>query len=365
MKRGLLWVLAAVLTVAGIAALSLYALETSPVTPPLGPPTVDGGAPEPEDGGAAPVPVPVPMDAGTEASWQPFPAGPLREKAVAFQIVILPVKKSLQRVEATVTRAAKAHYPGLKVVTRKDAEVPAPGVAATELKLEGLSYPEVKLLGRDLDHDTQVYLSRAQKALVLEFHLEPSAAFRELQQAYRVALAVAFPIQAVLYDGEAREYLSPREFEARRVNGWGDQLPQVPLQIAIHAFAGRDGHRSVTFGMSKLGLPDVLVDRHPPELAGPMATVINLVAQTLLEGGALASAGELTLDIERLQEPRVREEMKKLMRGNAKGATTVKVGFGEPGERDPQNRLLELRFPEGEAARRAELDRVIRELFGG
>lgn len=366
MRRWLGWVVVAVLVVGGIAVLSVYALGTSPVTPPLGPPTLDGGSPAGPDAGraedAAGDAGPAEPDGGT--AFAPFPAGPLREGTVSFQIVILPVKKGLQRASEIVGRAARAHFPGLKVVSRKEAEVPAPGLAVYELKLEGLAYSELKLLGRDLSDDTQVALTRAKKALVLEFHLPVTPDLASLRKAHTVALAVAMPIQAVLYDAEAREYLSAREFDLRRIRGWGERYPQAPLQISIHAFATRAGQRSITHGMARLGLPDLTLVDHPPELAGAVATVLNLAAQHLLEAGALPEAGKLALRIDGLEEPKVREEMRRLMRGNARGQVAVAAGWLEPGERDPQNRILELYFDAQGQARRGQLEAVLRELFG-
>lgn len=372
MKPALRWVLSSVVVLAAIAGLSLYALRTSPVTPPLGAPTTDGGTTGGVDAGEARPGVTGGglvidsgtggvVDGGTASALQPFPAGELREREVAFQIAILPIRTSLRRPVDTVQKIAKREFPQLRIVTRPDKDTPAPSLYVSEAKVDGISFQEITLFGRDLDHNSRVLLTRAKKALVLEFHLSPDASFEDLRRAHAIAHAVAAPVSAAIFDGETREYFSPAEWKLRRVSSWGEKLPQLPLQISIQASATPGGQRSVTFGMAKFGLPDVLIPEHPAHLRGPLATVINLVVQTLLERGELAREGRLVVDVETLQEPTIREEMKKLMRGNAAGETELVVGLSAPSERDPQNRLMELSFGDDPGVAQ---ERTIRELFG-
>jgi len=361
MKPWLRWVLFALLVVGVIAAISLYALRTSPVTPPLGSPSLsptgvagaDAGHPEAMDAG---------LDAGSARLLQPFPAGPLKEEEVAFQVALLTVKQPLRRPEATLRRVALREFPQLRIVTRAETEVAPPSVYVSEARLEGLSYAELTLFGRDLDQNTRIALTKTRRVLILEFHLKPGARFEEVRRAHQVAHALAATSDAALYDGETREYFSQREWRRRRIQSWGPKLPQVPLNISIQTRPVPGGQRTVTYGMAKFGLPDVLIDRHSAQSGKALATVVNLVCQTLLERSALAGEGRLALEVSTLEEPQVREEMLKLMRGNAAGQVEVPVGLTAPHDRDPQNRLLELAFNPVDPAPGQE--QVIRALFG-
>lgn len=360
MKPWLRWALFALLLVAVIAALSIYSLGTSPVTPPLVAPRVDAGVPS-EDAPAVAPSGPA-TDGGSTRLLQPYPAGPLREQEVAFQVALLTLKEPLRRPEAALRRLVQREFPQLKVVTRPEMEVAPPSVYVSEARLEGLSFNEVTLFGRDLDHNTRVALTKVRKVLILEFHLLPGSSFDQVRRAHRIAHALGAPARAVLFDGETREYFSLREWKQRRIDSWGPTLPLVPLNISIQTHPVPGGQRTVTYGMAKFGLPDVLIDRHPPENGRALATVVNLICQTLVERAALAGEGKLELAVATLEEPSVRQEMLGLMRGNAAGRVELPVGLSAPRDRDPQNRLLELAFDPADPSPAQQ--QVIRALFG-
>ncbi len=94
-----------------------------------------------------------------------------------------------------------------------------------------------------------------------------------------------------------------------------------------------------------------------------LATVMNLVAQALVERGRLDAPSRLTLRISDLRQPTLQANTRKLMRGNAAGETTLILGALAAEEGDPPNRLLQIAFGDGEAGTVA-MRATLRGLFG-
>jgi uncharacterized protein YegJ (DUF2314 family) len=102
--------------------------------------------------------------------------------------------------------------------------------------------------------------------------------------------------------------------------------------------------RSHTIGMSKLGLPDVVVDGHRTSERRPVGNLLNLVCQWMVEHGALGRAGELELDLRAIRADELREANVSHLLANARRRTVITVARAVHQEGDADNRELELTF---------------------
>src|SRR6185436_6357655 len=100
--------------------------------------------------------------------------------------------------------------------------------------------------------------------------------------------------------------------------------------------------RAVTLGMAKFGLPDVVVESFTASLSNSMASLVDLVCQTLLERGRLESPGRLTLDVDGLADTDLKKTLIQSMRPNAQRKAEIRVAVGKRAEGDPENRLIEI-----------------------
>lgn len=366
------WLVFGGIGVAAGVALSLVALRDSPISAPRTGDAVPEQAALPGAGGA---PAAI-ADAGEaprtsqgiteiQLNFQPVPAEDLRDPETSFQLVLLPLQRSRVSPQERVTALARKVFPGLKV-QRSDRPVTArPAVLVGELNAPGISAGELELFGRGLSAQQQSDLGRTIRATVLEFHLARERPLAQLRQVEALAAAVAEQAGAVLYDVETREYFSTRAWRERRVEGWSGDFPQVPTEIAIVTHPSAGERRSLTYGMAKFGLPDLVLPRHGTEegFSKAMATVLTLTAQLLVEKGRVDSAGQLRIRIDDVQHPGVRAELRAMKRGNARGETQLNLGVAKPMDNDPANRLLEVVFAPGEDGQRA-MQQAISDLFG-
>ena len=358
MRPALRWWIVAAVVIAAAVALSLYAIRKSPVAPSQG--ERDAGAnaagPAAEGPGAA--------DAGAAPlSFEPLPEGDLHDPEPSFQVVLLPLKKLTIDGISTARALAKTSFPGLRVQRGTTPVASRPALLVGEVNTPAISNEELQVFGRGLNDALRGQVAPARRSLVLEFHLEGAKVLPELRQSETLVRELAGAARAIIFDGETHEYFTLAAWEDRRIAAWTGELPQVPQHVLIEASAHGRAQGSVTFGMSRFGLPDFVAGDYPPALRGALATVLNLAAQTLVERGRVDSPGRLWLDIAHLQEPHVREAMQKLMRGNARGRAELLLGIAEVPQGDPHPRLIAVELGRGEAAR-GSLEAILRGLFG-
>lgn len=352
-------------------ALSLFALRDGPVSAPRTGAAVPAPGDAAPDAGAAVVEA---ADAGERSSpgiteiqlnFQPVPAEDLRDPETTFQLVVLPVERRSGAAFDRVVASARKAFPGLRVQRADRPVTVRPALQVGEMNAPGIPAGELELFGRGLTSQQRLVLGRPMRATVLEVHLAKDQPLAQLRKVELLAVLAAEELRGVLYDVETREYFSPAAWRERRVEGWSGDLPQVPTEIAIVTHPSSGERRSLTYGMARFGLPDLVLPRHGSEetFAKAMATVLTLTAQLLVERGRVDAAGVMTLRIDDVQHPGVRAELRALQRGNAKGETQVNLGVAKPLENDPPNRLLELVFAPGADGDRA-MQKVISELFG-
>lgn len=98
--------------------------------------------------------------------------------------------------------------------------------------------------------------------------------------------------------------------------------------------------------------------------ASNMASIVNLLCQTLVEAPGKAGASELTLSIEAIENPSMRSRYDRSFREGAKRKTTLSLGAGKREKGDADNPLLEIRFSGPERKRQERQQAMLTEFFG-
>jgi uncharacterized protein YegJ (DUF2314 family) len=215
---------------------------------------------------------------------------------------------------------------------------------------EGLSY-----VGRGLGPEQAKAAAASKGALVMTWFLAGDPGHASLREAQTVALEQAKRLGGFVWDETTRQMFSLDTWQKERIDGWDGDLPDVRQHVNIHYYATDGGrHRAITLGMEKLGLPDLVLSDVPLLQSERMATVIDAVAQVLVEGALLQPGGVLELDLRAIRHAAAHDAIigRSGPRATLRGRVELVPVEGEEG--DPDNRLAELRFPGYPGASAAE-----------
>jgi uncharacterized protein YegJ (DUF2314 family) len=165
-----------------------------------------------------------------------------------------------------------------------------------------------------------------------------------LRAANSFAEALARRTGGLLWDEETREVFTPDEWHRKRIQPWTNGIPDLSKHTTIHAYKSDEYVRAITLGMSKVGLPDLVVERFSWSLDRTMGHLINLFCQSMAEGAIIQTSGQYDLDIRTIQNKEVREPQVSSLKSNATAVAHLVLREGKWEEGDPKNRLIEITF---------------------
>jgi uncharacterized protein YegJ (DUF2314 family) len=293
------------------------------------------------------------------APGQPVPAGsPLAaQAAMHFAIFFLPRAKGDARGE--LVEHLRALRPPIEVVVDGDPRASSHAVVR-QPPIADFRPPDRRILeyaGRGLSEAEVSAVQASQEVVTVELVAERARMHLLHRDAMAIMLEVASKSGGLLWDEDTRQLFS-RDAWRERTAAWTGLLPHAPSLFAIHSY--RDGElvRVVTLGLAKLGLPDLVVEHVAPNSAQTMATLINLLAQTMVDGAIIQHGGLIEVDSASVPD-------------KAGGPTypgarlSLALVGGTRDEGDADNRLWQIAFPPGPADRLQERqDAVLKQLFG-
>jgi uncharacterized protein YegJ (DUF2314 family) len=241
-----------------------------------------------------------------------------------------------------------------------DALPVAPFVVAGMATADELSPPDaetVRYFGRGLSPGDGEAVQKSELALATMFSGAGRDRLRVLRAALEVMLAVAAETGGLIWDHDSRELYSSAAWNAR-VARWTEDMPLAQSLFTIHTYRDGELFRMVSIGLGRFGLPDLVVDQVAGESADAMGSLINVTAQTLLQGGAVEEGGRLAIDLARLPN-----QIELLEAGTGRATVTLTIGQRQEGDAD--NRLWEITFS-GDATRgvQAQQDAFLSAFFG-
>ena len=195
-----------------------------------------------------------------------------------------------------------------------------------------VDYLEHKGFGLTPEQSTQVQDSST--VLVLDFFIVKPKDYSYLVAANELALAVASATNGFIWDEETRELFSPKSWR------------NVRLPVESFVFANTSMHayqlpsknfRTVSFGMRKLGAPDVMITEFTTPLWEPVSEMMRFLVYQLAVPGPLKSKRSWTGD-----------ELKTILKLEAPAKEIPRLALipapSEPG--DPRNTILTVDFLE-------------------
>jgi uncharacterized protein YegJ (DUF2314 family) len=190
----------------------------------------------------------------------------------------------------------------------------------------------------------------------------PATGARTLRAFTALVGALASELDAVVYDMETRDLWSARSWAEKRAGGFDGELPVAARHITIHSYAVDGGIRSVTLGMAKLGLPDVAMIGYTH--GRDTWSLVNAVCQWMVENRAVATGGQIPLDLRKLRAATFRDPLLANLGRGATGAAEIRIGVAERQEGDAENRLMQLTFEGSPGAPAERQMRVLTQIFG-
>ncbi|MEO1436005.1 MAG: DUF2314 domain-containing protein, partial [Bacteroidota bacterium] len=170
----------------------------------------------------------------------------------------------------------------------------------------------------------------------------------------------------ILWDEFTRECFTPQYWTDFRIPEALESVPDMSKHMVMH-FYQESGEfcRLITLGMSKFGLPDIVVENLSCYSGTEWYFLVNLIAQRMLEKPILGKNNQLTVDINQVQNQALKTVLQENMVDGATGKATIKLAPGTPKSGDPENTLVELIFKDSESTNAQILqDNLIAQVFG-
>ena len=290
------------------------------------------------------------LAAGTAAAGSAAPVvdGPAVAAQVSFEIAIFyPAHPSVDPKTALRTRLAAAGMP--RLVEHPERSVQAPAVAGLWIAHAAKDYEPpsldmLKYFARGLSPEQSAGLAKAGEAYVMDFVHPGKDRMAALRNAQVLAEQVARDTNGLLWDADTREAFSPDKWHERRVLGWEGDLPDVLRHTVMHFYRDGQTFRAVTLGMGKFGEPDLVIEDMLASDSRGLGEVVNVVAQSLVEGAHTDAKGQLVLTLQRSRHTGVNKWEGEDLKANARKTAALLLVHGVPQDGDADNRLVRIAF---------------------
>ena len=208
-------------------------------------------------------------------------------------------------------------------------------------------------------------LQKSTRALILDFAHPRTNVWIGLRNAARLVDEIATKTNGLVWDEETREIFTPEAWRQRRLAQSTQEIPRVSNQTAIHFYNTGHSLRSITLGMAKMGLPDLIVDDMSESSTNQIGNLINLVSQALAEGEPIPTSQQFRIVLAQIRNADMRDEMLKSLKANAAGDGCLTLIPGKWEQGDPHNKLIQLTFekyPGNDVS--AKQERMLASFFG-
>ncbi len=233
----------------------------------------------------------------------------------------------------------------------------------TDIQPPNMDY--LAYFGRGLSRHQGESIQQAKLALIIDYAYPRGMQFKGLKLADKMSYDIANAYGATLWDVETRELFVPEQWKEKRLQAWEGVLPVVEDHIVIHAYKKGNYVRAVSLGMAKFGLPDIVVNDFLWSESRAMSNLINLLAQSLVEGKRPLGDGTLKVNIDGLADTHFKKTLQQSLIENAVPAVNISTGVAIREEGDPENYLMEVLFDNvNGASLQARQEQLLGQLFG-
>jgi uncharacterized protein YegJ (DUF2314 family) len=206
------------------------------------------------------------------------------------------------------------------------------------------SRESLEQLGHGLSPEQIEELQKVTQAVALDFAYSKEHVWDGMRSALELTAALARETDGVVWDEQTSEVFTPTAWEEVRLGEWTDGVPDMGTQTVMHDYQKDQYMRAITIGMSKFGLPDIVMQGFSRSSSHDMEQIVNLFEQALAEGAKMDGPSEFDLKVKAVKNAKVREAHLKSLRTNGTGVAQLSLREGTWEEGDPQNRLVEITF---------------------
>ncbi len=233
----------------------------------------------------------------------------------------------------------------------KEQEVPKEGLAlavsrVTDARTSLLlsSANSLRRYGHGLDAAQAEAMARTDQAVVLDFGYRGKHAWDGLKAATLLTSRLAHETGGLIWDAESREAFTPATWDETRLDSWTEDVPSVSRYFVVHAYQDGEYVRAVSVGLTKIGLPDLVVEPTSWSKSDSIGLLINLLAQALAEGQVVGPGGRFDLDLRKIRNARVRDPQLKSIKKGGTGVARLVLRQAARAKGDAENRLVAITF---------------------
>lgn len=282
----------------------------------------------------------------------PFPAGAPMTDSIHFtySVYLLPGHSNGKQLIAFSNQLLRTQHKDLNLVK----EIPEQAdhlersfisVHLEDKVQENYAPPTLESLryrGEGLSARQEGQLQKSREAIILQFAYPKEHVWDSLLSATHLAEDLARKTGGLILDEETRQVFTPEAWHTRRLASWTGNIPELANQFTIDIYPTDEYMRAITLGMTKFGLPDLVIQEIPHSSTKQAEDLIDIFAQTMAEGAIVPSSGKFKLDIHRIRNDRLRNSELKSLQEHASGTACLLLKPGKREEGDPENRLMEL-----------------------
>ena len=278
----------------------------------------------------------------------PIPAGDLMDEKVLFEYAIYFSKENVKS-KSEVENWIKQKYPQFEILNslHEPEKVKATQLVLFEVENVKTDYtaPDVgylKYSGRGLDAQQKELIQKSESVLLFFFMYEKDKMISAIRDANQMMSDLCENDKNFIWDEETRECFTKDYWDEYRLID-GKEI-NITEQFTIHMYQNSDYCRAISLGMMKFGLPDICIEEISCNSSGSMASLINLTAQTIFENPVVKKDGRLPLDINKIHNKELKNQLLNTLEENAKKKAEIKIVTGVAEEGDPDNSLIEIAF---------------------
>lgn len=283
------------------------------------------------------------------AGWAAAPAAKKEEiPAIHYQFAVFPLQDCGGNPLAVARDLVRKNLRNFKM--RAPTHDPAvPHVEILFIKDARATYPPpdaelIQYFGRGLTEKDAQDLQNSKTALVLNFSHSKEHALTGMRDALAYTERLASHCKGLIWDDITREIFTPAAWHEKRIQAWAEDGPEIAQHTVIHAYKNTEFIRAVTLGMQKFHLPDLVINDFVWSNNHQMGDLINLIGQTLLEGGKLEQDLSISLNIGKLRNKKMQRQLQAALMDNAAAEIKVPLKMAQTEEGDANNLLLEVDF---------------------
>jgi uncharacterized protein YegJ (DUF2314 family) len=249
---------------------------------------------------------------------------------------------------ASLTQVAASTGGGLRVVESAPAQASDLTAAIRQIENPALeaSLPDADYLqrfGKGITEDQAQGIGASKSGWRLVYAYPAREAAQALAAVDRSVLELARRSDALIWDADTGVLYAPEHFRELRVDAPGAH-DSVLQHTTIHAYQDAEHVRSVSLGMSRFGLPDLVIEQLSWATHRSLATLMIGIAQQMVEGAEPDATGTFAFDARAIRNAAVREEVMADSIGNASHSGRPRLVAVAARAGDADNPLLAIRF---------------------